>query len=336
MPGFRKESSYIEKYGMEIGKLKYKEIVNKRTVRDTRRSINFIENNDSILNGDAVQCCACGKIFKRITRTHLKNTCIDNITPEEYKIKYPNAEIVAKNLTKLFSNTEKSMKEKYGEESGSAKWKNYREIQAETNTFDYKSKKYNMSKDEFDNYNKSRSATLKNFIERHGEEIGLDKWEEYCERQRYTTTIDYFIERYGKELGTNKYDKFCLDRNLANCKQSKKELEVFDEIENILQDIQRSVRLHNPHYGPFDYGNVDKKKLIEFYGTYWHGDPRFYTESAYHCQKRMTFGKIRSRDQAKQTFAVNNGYSIFVIWEYDWDKNKIEMIQKLKEFWYEK
>lgn len=34
---------------------------------------------------------------------------------------------------------------------------NYKEIQAETNTFAYKAAKYNMSKEEFDSYNKERS-----------------------------------------------------------------------------------------------------------------------------------------------------------------------------------
>jgi len=336
MVGFRKESFYISKFGEDVGKQKYKEVVDKRTVRDTRRSIDFVANEYAIANGDAVKCCACGKIFRRITRTHLKNNCIESITPKEYKTKYPSANITARNLNKLFSNTEDSIKEKYGEEIGSVKWKDYQDVQAETNTFEHKAKKYNMSKEEFDNYNNSRSSTLENFIKRCGEEAGIDKWDEYCERQRYTTTINYFIAKYGEEPGAAKYEAFCLARNLANCKQSKKELEVFNEIKSILQGIQLSVRLHNPHYGPFDYGNLEKKKLIEFYGTYWHADPRFYKESTYHYQRRMTFSKIRSRDQAKRTFALNNEYSVFVIWEYDWLKNKIETIQRLKDFWDEK
>lgn len=336
MVGFRKETFYIKKFGEEIGQQKYKEVADKRIARDTRRSIDFVADEEAIADGNAVKCCACGKIFKRITRTHLKNTCKESITPEEYKIKYPDAKLTAENLNKLFSNTKESITSKYGEEIGSVKWRSYQEIQAETNTFDYKAKKHNMSKEEFNNYNKERSCTLVHFIERHGEVDGINKWDEYCERQRHTTTTEYFISNYGEEIGIAKYEAFCLARNLANCKQSKKELEVFDEIKGILQNIQLSVRLHNPHYGPFDYGNLEKKKLIEFYGTYWHADPRFYEESTYHYQRRMTFGKIRSRDQAKRTFALNNEYSVFVIWEYDWSKNKIETIQRLKDFWNDK
>jgi G:T-mismatch repair DNA endonuclease (very short patch repair protein) len=336
MVGFRKESFYIEKYGEDIGKQKYKEVVDKRVVRDTRRSIDFIAREDAIINGDAIKCCACNKIFKRITRTHLKNSCAESITPEEYKIRYPTAEITAKNLNKLFSNTKESIIEKYGEELGSEKWKNYQDIQAETNTFEYKAKKYNMSKEDFDNYNKSRSSTLENFIERHGEGEGINKWEEYCERQRYTTTIDYFIEKYGEEIGKKKFEEFCLSRNLTDRKQSDLEISVFNELKTIIDNLDISIRLENLYFGPFDFGNKEKKKLIEFYGTYWHTDPRVYNDDFYHLQRRLTAKQIKSRDQAKRTYAQNSGYDIFVLWEYDWKRNKDMIIENLKRFWNEK
>lgn len=336
MVGFRKESFYIEKYGEELGKQEYKKVVDKRIVRDTRRSIDFIASEDAIINGNAIKCCACGKIFKRITRTHLKNSCVDSITTEEYKIKFPDAEITARNLNKLFSNTKESIIEKYGEECGYDKWENYKVIQAETNTFEYKARKYNMSTKDFDDYNKSRSSTLENFIARHGEEVGIDKWDEYCDRQRYTTTVDYFIKKYGEIEGHIKFDNFCLSRNLTNRKQSELEIQVFNELKVHIPDIDISIRLENLYYGPYDFGNKQKRKLIEFYGTYWHTDPRKYDDSFYHLQRRQTARQIKSRDQAKRTYAQNSGYAVFVLWEYDWKKNKDLIIEDLKRFWNEK
>jgi G:T-mismatch repair DNA endonuclease (very short patch repair protein) len=333
MVGFRRESFYVEKYGEEMGKQKYKKVTEQRLARTTRRSIETSLDDSAVINGDAIKCCACGKIFKRITRTHLKNTCIVSITPEEYKIKYPNSEIIAKNLTKLFSNTEKSTIEKYGEEVGIVKWKNYQDIQAETNTFEYKAKKYNMSKEEFDSYNKERSCTLENFIQRHGEDIGIDMWDKYCDRQRYTITLNYFTEKYGEETGKQKFDKFCLSRNLTDKKQSELEISIYDELKLLIDRLDISIRLDNLYFGPFDFGNKEKKKLIEFYGTYWHTDPRVYDDNFYHLQRRLTAKQIKSRDQAKRTYAQNSGYDVFVLWEYDWKKNKAMIIENLKRFW---
>ena len=69
-----------------------------------------------------------------------------------------------------------------------------------------------MTEEEFKEYNKSRSSTKELFIKRHGKEVGTKMWEEYCERQRYTTSLEYFIKEYGEEDGYKKYMSFDLQR----------------------------------------------------------------------------------------------------------------------------
>lgn len=326
MVGFRKESFYIEKYGDDAGKQKYAKIVKDRLVRSTRRIAEIDDN-------ELVKCEVCNKSMKRITRSHLKS---HGITTKEYLIQYPNSSMISSGLKKLYSNTEESTIEKYGEELGDEKWKAYQEIQAETNTFEYKSKKYNMSKEKFDDYNKSRATTLENFIGRYGEETGIDLWDEYCERQRYTTTIDYFKEVYGEIAGQQKFDNFCLSRNLTDRNQSNLEILVFNELILHISNLDISVRLENLYFGPYDFGNKQKRKLIEFYGTYWHTDPRKYNDDFFHLQRRLYARQIKSRDQAKRTYAENNGYSVKVIWEQDWKSDKNLIIEDIKRFWNEK
>lgn len=79
-------------------------------------------------------------------------------------------------------------------------WDNYCEKQAYTNSFDYKKKKYNWTKDQFDEYNKNRACTKINLIKRHGEIEGTKKWDNYCKRQSYTNTLDYQIEKYNGDI----------------------------------------------------------------------------------------------------------------------------------------
>jgi len=102
--------------------------------------------------------------------------------------------------------TLKKMILKYGKEIGLQKWKNYCKIQGEVNTFEYKSKKYGMTKKEFKLFNLSRACTLENFIMRHGKEEGKIKWDNYCKRQKYAgNEKEYFIEKLGYEKGIEKY-----------------------------------------------------------------------------------------------------------------------------------
>lgn len=111
------------------------------------------------------------------------------------------------------SATKKSKYIRYGI-AGIDKFKNYSERQAETNSFEYKNKKYGMTKDEYKEYNDSRAVTKNNLITRHGEEKGLSLWESYVDRQRYAgVKKEYFIEKYGKETGCDIYDKMIIKKS---------------------------------------------------------------------------------------------------------------------------
>lgn len=70
---------------------------------------------------------------------------------------------------------------------------------------------------------------------------------------------------------------------------------------------------------PFDVYVEDKNLLIEFNGTFWHRDPRFYKEE----EGRIYWNK----DKEKIDSAVKSGYDVKTIWQYDWencnDKKKL-------------
>jgi hypothetical protein len=70
---------------------------------------------------------------------------------------------------------------------------------------------------------------------------------------------------------------------------------------------------------PFDVYVKDKNLLIEFNGTYWHRDPRFYDE-----KEGLWFW---NRDKVKVDTAIKEGYNVKTIWQYDWenciDKKKL-------------
>lgn len=75
---------------------------------------------------------------------------------------------------------------------------------------------------------------------------------------------------------------------------------------------------------PYDVFVREKNLLIEFNGTYWHRDPRFFKSTD-------DVIKIWEKDKNKMLIADSNGYIIKVIWQHDWEqcKDKNIYIKKL-------
>ncbi len=335
MTGYRSKECYVEKYGEMVGKEKYEKMVQGRKMRERRANSNrkIILGDDlekEVELGNAVKCLECGYIGTTLQWTHFKNKCSDNINSiAEYKTKYANAKTVSSNLNKMMSVTLETMVSLYGEDDGRKKFDEYRSKQAETNTFEYKQKKYGMTKDEFDQYNKSRSVTLDNLVLRHGREIGLQKWEDYCERQRYTTTKSYFVEEYGDEEGSRKYNNFEAAK-ISHGISSKPEREIYEILKLKFPDLSSQVVLEGR--SAYDMGLVSKKKLIEFNGTFWHCDPRIYEEDYINSVNKKTAGFIWNRDSEKIKAASDQGYDVYVVWESDYRKDPEAIICALERW----
>jgi hypothetical protein len=314
---------YIEKYGEQEGLKRWKKICN-------RKGIKLDANNleGEIYKGNAIKCLGCGLITTRLQYTHFKYKCNIKST-REYAIKFPNSPLVAPNLAKNTAITEQRMIEKYGELEGRQLWERYRDRQAETNTFEYKSKTYGWSKLDFDEYNSSRACTLTNFINRYGESEGLAKWQNYCERQRYTTSEEYFIERYGQDDGARRFADFCRGRNCVNFKNVK-EKEVLAKLNEHLSEKLKYQFFITGIPGCFDFGR--NKKVIEFNGDYWHCNPLKYQPDFFHTIKQKTALEIWENDYKKQLLAKQAGYDIMVIWENDWDLNQQKVINNIIEW----
>lgn len=324
---------YIKKFGEDVGRKEFARVLIARNKRESsvasgrstyRKNITYTE--DHILSGDAVKCQSCQAILPRIQWTHLKKC--SQISIDDYKAKYPEFELVATNLKKKCSVTRENLSELYGD-IGLDKFDSYRQKQADTNSFEYKAKKYGMTEEEFDAYNSSRACTRINLIARHGEEKGTTMWEQYVERQRYTTTLEYFVEEYGKVDGNEKYTDFCKGRLSFFGGKSIIEEEVYQELKSKHHMLSQHP-LFSFSGGAYDMGCLPSKKLIEFYGDYWHTNPEIYDETF------LIHGKeardIWKKDEIKVKMAENNGYQVLIIWEKDWRMDKEAQISRALHF----
>lgn len=190
-----------------------------------------------------------------------------------------NGKLRWENYKKGCARTEEFFVNKYGESDGLRRWNEYRHKQSITNTFEYKAKVYGWTREQFDEYNKSRAVTLKNLVKKYGEVEGKIRWENYCKRQAYTCTIEYYIEKFGEEQGKIEFDKMLESKAVRPTGNfySKESQIFFNKIaaannnNHILYfgENEHVIKIGNTH-ALLDFFNANTNKAIEFYGDYWH------------------------------------------------------------------
>lgn len=260
------------------------------------------------------------------------------------------------------------LKLKYGDNEGEVRWKAYCKKQSETNSLEYKSAKYGMTESEFTEYNLSRAVTKENLIKRHGEKLGIEKWNTYVARQSYAgCKIEYFIEKYGEIDGIKKYndvnkqkaqslDNFIKKYGetigkekwksyIENKKKSVIAQSLFLELyKNLLDsdknscyfyDINNELKIINGNKSKkYDFSIISKKFIIEFNGDVYHANPIYNKADdivKYAPKSLITASEIWKRDEQKIKFAEDAGYKVLVVWESEYKENKEKVINDLLE-----
>ena len=242
--------------------------------------------------------------------------------------------------------TEQSMIRKWSETIGKQKWIEYKVKQAETNTYEYKKLKYNISKEEYNNYNKSRSVTLNNLIKKYGDEVGTKKYQEYINKQKLTKSWDYMVIKYG-ERKAQQINKSKIPQNLLSKSYSDISQELFKEIDSILfnklnKQYTTYFAIKNNEYIIYnkekhkhyclDYYIKELNLCIEFNGDYWHCNPDIYNKDdiiLINNNKYKAYD-IWKKDKDRIDYLLKN-YQIhtIVIWESDYLKNKQDCINNI-------
>jgi G:T-mismatch repair DNA endonuclease (very short patch repair protein) len=188
-----------------------------------------------------------------------------------------------------FDNSLDSFKKIYGEVEGVIKYKDRIEKISKNN-----------AKNKF-------PCTLENFIKRYGDKIGTEKYKTRCEKISYTSSKDYFIKKYGNDIGNeiwkNKY---------KTTKTSKKS----EQISTILDNLEIKYEIEKNINSKFvDYYLTEYKMVIEYYGDYWHGNPKKYKHDYYISQLKMTASEVWEKDKNRIDKLKDSVNSIIIIWE---------------------
>ena len=148
-----------------------------------------------------------------------------------------------------------------------------------------------------------------------------------------TNGIDFYVKKYGdqgKEMFNQRIRKW-LDSD-GNRKmvsnRSKKSLELFENLGiGSYGPNEKTVR------GKMKVHRVDflhDRRIIEYYGDYWHANPLFYSASQMIRKKQAL--DIWNHDAKKIKDLEDNGYTVLIIWEHEYTQDPEQTTKKCKEF----
>jgi|ERR1035437_90571 hypothetical protein len=70
--------------------------------------------------------------------------------------------------------------------------------------------------------------------------------------------------------------------------------------------------------------NPEEKTVYEFYGDYWHGNPKKYNKDKTNPNSKKTFGELYEMTIARENRIKQCGYNLITIWEKDFINNKYQ------------
>jgi G:T-mismatch repair DNA endonuclease (very short patch repair protein) len=72
--------------------------------------------------------------------------------------------------------------------------------------------------------------------------------------------------------------------------------------------------------------------VFEYHGDFWHGNPSVYIASDVNPRTGTTFGELYDRTMYKHTKYERLGYKVSAVWESDWKRAKVAVIQIQRAF----
>lgn len=164
--------------------------------------------------------------------------------------------------------------------------------------------------------------TLEKCIKKYGEKIGIEKWKE--RQEKWSKSL---LDNGNLKIGYSNISQIMFDKICENLKNDEY---IFYGKKNKEISIANSKSKRGFLY---DFTDILNKKIIEFNGDIYHGNPSIYNEDDKpNPFKNITAKKLWERDRIKIELAESNGFDVLVIWESEYKKDKESTIKKCLEF----
>jgi hypothetical protein len=164
-----------------------------------------------------------------------------------------------------------------------------------------------------------KTCSLADFILRHGEELGTEKYKERGRKIGKSNSLEYYKERYGSEIGSSRWFK-----NIENAKRkthgnttSVQCTQLLDRISKYYNIVRESGIICEKRI-TVDSLIIDHNIIVEYFGDYWHCNPEVWSADTYNktlkCTASFKWAKDTTRlDTILYTSPIE--YRVLVIWE---------------------
>lgn len=155
--------------------------------------------------------------------------------------------------------------------------------------------------------NKSKGRTTKQLIEEHGHEKATEIIASRTSRMKSASkSANDFFKELDNRLGDDGIDSFYEGKNG----------EWFVSCGDVL------------YFVDYRIGN----KIIEYYGDFWHCNPKLFEGKDVHPVYGYTSEKKWAEDSKRIDALVRNGYDVKIIWEMDTKTRKTQLLNECMEF----
>lgn len=175
--------------------------------------------------------------------------------------------------------------------------------------------------------NRQRTFSLDICIEKHGEVDGIKRWQR--RQTKWLATLDALPEKEKQRI--NKLKAEGARNNKTYSKISKELFEQIKRPESYFGLHEKTLFINDRYYRP-DF--LNRNKIIEFFGDYWHANPERYGENEVlnYPYQRMTAKEKWEHDTKRIAVFKTAGYEVLIVWESDYRKDPEGTIKKCLNF----
>lgn len=328
----------------------------------------MIEINDT---DEKITCRICGSIMKNIAGKHIQLK--HNISCDDYKKLFPGAPTQAKDYIKATTkNSGKHMKTDEYKQKFSEMFKGEKNPNHKSNTTEEERKNRSPFSREFIGYENLKEIDKQSAASKLSKDVakirlstaqtkywikkGFSEEEsklKVSERQS-TFNLEKCIKKYGIEEGVikhkdrqNKWQKSLMEGGNLKAGYSEISQELFfkilnyyplnEELKKVYFSTKNSeyfISLKGGSFNVYDFTDLNKKKMIEYNGDLYHGNPLKYDklDTPNPFRKYITAEEMWNKDNEKIRIANENGFEVLTIWDSEYKKDKNDILQKCLAF----
>lgn len=171
--------------------------------------------------------------------------------------------------------------------------------------------------------NRQRTFTLEKCIAKYGEDAGRARWE--ARQQKWSTSFAANKSKGGISRVAEDFVSWLPHGPDIHTSLNNGELSLKTPMPS-----DGSTKIRYRSYRP-DYVNATTKKIIEFYGDYYHANPIKYTDPSI-TLLNMTVQQRWDRDAMRVRALREYEYQVLVVWEREYRYQKEETISKCLQF----